>query len=167
MARQDRFANVFTAELTMSAANTLTFIELNFAITLRDRIAIVIDELYIYPDSSAINEMTTVNDTMSFALTVSDQVANIATLSDRRILYHTQLRRSDFGTAASGQLFRTPLKESFAPPLISLPTRMYFAMVTTGLASAAISTLRMHFRTEGITQDQQLIEILESFQLST
>jgi len=164
---EDRFANIFTAEVTMSAANVLTFGELNFGITLRDRVAVVVDELYFWPNPTAIANMTAVSDEIIFALTVSDQVTDLEDLADRRTLYSTTLHRMDFGTAASAQIFKAPLKESFSPPLIVLPNRIFFGADTVGLASAMVAQMRMHFRTVSITQDQQLIEVLEAFQLST
>lgn len=165
---EDRFANVFTAEVTESAAGTLTWIELAFGITLRDKIAVVIDELYIYVPSGIMDDFTALSDEIAFGLSMSDQVTNIfsAALDDRRILYMTSVQRQDFGTAAGGQFIRFPLKESFSPPLIVLPNRLFFGVQTNGLATAGTAVLRMHYRTISITQDQQLIEILEAFQMS-
>ena len=164
---EDRFANVFTAEVKMTANGVLTFAELQFGVSLRDRLAIVIDELLFYPSATSLSEMTATADSITMALTVSDQVTDIQNLADRRVLYTKRLLRFDFGVAASGSYIVLPLKESFFPPMISLPTRIYFGMDTNGLASPADAVLRMHYRTVSITQDQQLIEILESFQLST
>ena len=101
---EDRFANVFTASVTMSAANTLTFGEMNFGITLRDRVAIVLDTIYIWIGGAALAEMTSLSDNITTALSVSDQPTNIADLSDRRILASTILHRLDFGTAAPTRL---------------------------------------------------------------
>ncbi len=164
---EDRFANVFTAEVTNSAANALTFTEMNFGITLRDRVAIVIDTLYFYVSAVTLQQMTTLSDSITCALSVSDQVTDLNDLADRRILAMKSLTRVDFGTAAGGQLIENPMDISFAPPLIALPNRMFFGVDTVGLASASVTQLRMHFRTVSITQDQQLVEVLEAFQLST
>jgi len=164
---EDRFANTFSAIVTLSAANTLTYAEMNFGITLRDRVAIVIDELYFIIAQGALTEMTTLGDNCQMAISVSDQPTNLMDYADRRILYSTRVSRQDFGTAAGGQFFRVPVKESFAPPLIALPNRLFFGATSVGLASAQQFQLRMHFRTVSITQDQQLVEVLEAFQLST
>jgi len=165
---EDRFANVFTAAVTMSAADALTWVELNFALNLRDRLAIVIDELYFYLPGATVALMTTATDTVALAITVSDQVTDVFStgLDDRRILTTMELQRADFGTAAAGQLHVMPLKQSFAPPLLALPNRMYFGMDTSGLASAGTCILRMHYRTVSISSQDQLIEVLETFQLS-
>lgn len=164
---EDRFANIFTAEVVQTAANTLTFAELQFGITLRDRIAIAIDEVYFYVNTAALALMTTANDRMEFALSVSDQPTSLSDLSDRRILHATNINRIDMGTAASGMLIKMPLKESFAPPMIVLPNRIYVGIQSAGLASVVTLQMRMHYRTVPISRDDQLIEVLESFQLST
>jgi len=164
---EDRFANVFTAEVIQSAANVLTFAELNFGITLRDRTAIVIDQLYWFPAVGTIFLMTDEADDITMALCVSDQITDINDMGDRRILAAQSILATGFGTPASAALYILPLKDNFAPPLIVLPNRIFIAVNSTGLATAATVRLRMHFRTVSITQDQQLIEVLESFQLST
>ena len=166
MAREDRFANVFSAEVTQLTINTSQWVEMNFGITLRDRIAIAIDELYWYPDAAALIEMTTESDRINLAIATSDQPTNFST-DDRRILHTISLLRRDFGTAASAAFMLTPFKSAFFPPMISLPNRLFFGMNTVGLASVATVRLRMHYRTVPITKDEQLIEVLESFQLST
>jgi len=164
---EDRFANIFTAVVTMSAANVLTYLEMSFGITLRDRIAIVIDELYFFPTGAMVAEMTTTGDSIIATISISDQPSDIRDLADRRILYTHQWLRLDLGTAAGGVVKEFPMKQSFAPPIIVLPNRLFFGVDTVGLASAGKMTLRMHYRTVSITQDQQLIEVLEAFQMST
>jgi len=164
---EDRFANVFTASVVQTAANALTFGEMNFGITLRDRVAIVIDTLYFYIRRTDLLLFTAAGDEIIAALTVSDQVTNLADLGDRRILVAKWINRMDFGTAAGGALAIIPLEISFSPPMITLPNRLFFGVDSTGLATAAIVQMRMHFRTVSITQDQQLVEVLEAFQLST
>jgi len=164
---EDRFANVFTAEVTMSAANTLTFVQMDFGMTFRDRIAVVIDELFFYPGSAAIVQMTTAADELIMGITTSDQPGGLLDLADRRIVYSHIVGRYDFGTAASGTLVERVFKQSFSPPLIVLPTRMFFGFQTVGLAAAQTCVMRMHYRTVSITQDQQLTEVLEAFALST
>lgn len=164
MAADDRFANIFTAEVTMTAAQALTFVEMNLGINLRDRIALVIDQLFIYFSSAALAEMTTTGDSMTFALTISDSVTSIADLGDRRILFSQFMIRQDWGTAASAQIVMNPILVEFTPPLIVLPTRLFFGLDSTGLASAAAATLRMHYRTVNVTSDRQIIEVLETLQ---
>ncbi len=164
---EDRFANVFTASVTESAAGVLTFVEMTFGITLRDRVAIVLDELLFYVTAATLSLMTANSDQIMYAVTVSDQVTDLEDLADRRILYAGSWVRMDFGTAASAQILHLPVKAVFSPPMIALPNRLFLGVDSGGLASAIKLFMRMHFRTVKITQDQQLIEVLEAFQLST
>lgn len=164
---EDRFANVFTATVLQSGANALTFAEMNFGLNLRDRVAIVIDELYWYLASNMYGLMTVAADLVSVAVTVSDQVTDIQDMADRRIIFQRRVLRADWGTAASGGLVLEPFKDSFSPPIIILPTRVFIGIASAGLASATGCTLRMHYRTVSLTADQQLLEVLETFQMST
>ena len=165
---EDRFANVYTSDLTTSAANTLTSQQLNFGLNLRDKIAIVIDQIYFYIAGSVISEMTTTGDVIGMAITMGDQVSSVfsGNLGDRRIVYLHEFRRMDFGTAAAAELLTMPLKAEFMPPILVLPTRLFFMINTAGLANPAQIVMRMHYRTVNITQQDQLIEVLETFQLS-
>lgn len=166
---EDRFANIFTASVIMTAANALTFGELNFGISLRDRIAIVIDQLFFYVPNSILDDMTTLADQISMALCASDQITSIFSsgLGDRRIIFMKEIQRQDFGTAASATFLQQPLEVMFTPPMIVLPNRLFIAMDTNGLATPGSCVMRMHFRTVKISQDDQLIEVLEAFQLSS
>jgi len=165
---EDRFANVYTAALTMSGINALTFVQLNFGLNLRDKIAVVIDQLYIYMSGGMIAEITTTGDRIAFAVTMGDTVTSVFSeaLTDRRIVAQKEVIRLDAGTAATAIIIEVPLKMEFMPPILVLPTRLFFAMDTVGLASAGVAILRMHYRTVNITQQDQLIEVLETFQLS-
>jgi len=164
---EDRFANIFTSNVVLSAANTITFTELTFGITLRDRIAIVIDELYFRMSSGVWALMTTAADFISFGITISDSVTNLLDWQDRRNVYSASILRADFGTAAAAELIYEPIKASFSPPIIVLPNRLFLGANSTGLGSAFTVNLRMHYRTVSITQDQQLIEVLETLQASS
>jgi len=157
---------VFTAEVVQVAANSMTWAEMNFGMTLRDRVGLVIDELYWYPAKAMIGEMTTTGDYFAAAISQSDSPASLS-IDDRRIISIQEWVRLDFGTAAGGQLVHLPKKLSFAPPLITLPNRLFIGLVSAGLASAGTMRLRMHFRTVPISEARQLMEILEAFQLST
>jgi len=164
---EDRFANVFSVELTLSAANTVTFVELNFGIQLRDRLAIVIDQMFVKVSESTLALMTANSDRIVATLTNSDQITDISDFNDRRNLVVTDLIRQDFGTAASGQLIKMPVVTEFNPPMIALPTRLFLGGSSGGLASAIVIQVRLHFRTVPITSEQMLSEVLDSFQLST
>jgi len=164
---EDRFANVFNATLDMTAANAVSFAQLNFGVSLRDRIGIVIDQLFWFPGAATLGEMTTNLDRIIMAITLSDQITSIADLSDNRIIFVEELQRLDFGTAAAATVIKKPIVSEFAPPIIVLPTRMFLAMDSVGLASAGHVDLRMHYRTVSISAETQLREVLETFQLST
>lgn len=160
---QDMFPNVYSAAVTQSAANTLTFVQLNLGIGFRDFLGVAIDSLRFYPLAAMVNEMTTDNDRLHMAITTSDTVTDITDMSDQRVVEAWSLTRKDFGTAASAQLYTRPWLIEFAPPILALPQRLYLGLDSAGLASAGTAQLRMHYRTVNISQQQQLVEVLETF----
>jgi len=164
---EDRFANIFSSSVTQASANSFTFTQLEFGIGIRDKLAIVFDEIYVFLRTSEIALMTALSDRITLAWTISDAVTDPNDYSDRRIIYSMELQRADFGTAASGAFLRMPLKESFAPPMIVLPTRLFFGVASAGLAAAITVRSRLHFRTVPMTTEQQLNEVLEAFQLAS
>lgn len=164
---EDRFANVYSVEVTQSGANALTFAELNFGIGLRDKLAIALDQLFFMNLVASLLLMTTAGDEISIGLTNSDAVTNLNDYGDRRNIYTKNLQRIDFGTAASAQFIESPMVAEFAPPVIMLPTRAFIGIDSVGLASAITQRVRIHYRTVPLTTEQQLTEVLEAFQLAT
>ena len=164
---EDRFANVFSSSITLSAANTLTFAEMNFGIQLRDKLAIAIDQVFIFISAGNLALMTATGDSITVGLTNSDAVTTLEDYGDRRNIFTKQLTRTDGGTAGNFQLTEQPMMLEFSPPMIVLPTRMFMGADSAGLASAIGVEMRIHHRTVPLTTEQQLNEVLESFQLST
>jgi len=164
---EDRFANVFSAEVTESAANTLTFAQLNFGITFRDKMAIVVDQIFWLLIGGVLDDFDAEGDGVSMALTTSDQVTDITDFADTRVLVLKMLRTITLGTMADSHILEQPYVSSFTPPLIVIPTRLYLAVWGSSLAAAAILRARIHFRTVPVSTEQQLTEVLETFQLTT
>lgn len=164
---EDRFPNIFNAEVTLTAANALTFAVMNFGIAIRDKLAIVVDQVFFWIPPATIAEMTTTGDSIAIGMTNSDQPPTLYDFGDRRVLFFKELSRMDFGTAAGGMLYQMPMELEFAPPMINLPTRLFMAAQSIGLATALTARMRMHFRTVPLTSEQQLQEVLEVWQLTS
>lgn len=164
---EDRFANIFQAQVTMSAANALTFIQLNFGITIRDNIGIVIDSIYFYPTLGSIAEMTATGDALMYGITLSDSVTEIFDIMDSRVLFNSTFTKHVDGAPAAAMFIHYPFEHHFAPPILQLPQKIYFGLDTVGLANPAVGSIRMHYRTVNISSAEKLIEILETLHLST
>ena len=161
---EDRYANIMSGAVQMSAANTITFLAINTGVGLQSKQGMLIDQIDYYPTGAAIAEMTTAVDNLQFALTVSNGVTNLFDFTDRRVVHSSILLRADFGTAAAAELVKLPIVNQFFPPLIVAEPTLYFAADTVGLASAALIRFRVYFRFIDLT-DRNILEIAQSFVL--
>jgi len=164
----DKYANIATIELTMSAANTLSFQELitNLGIT-PDRnkaSAMIVDEIEYSPSIAGIAEMTTASDRFEMALCISNAVSDLNDITDRRILHSSTYLRTDHGTAGNSVMTKLPFVYQFFPPLITAERKIYLACNTVGLASAAVLRARIYYRQVEISQGD-FIELAEVFRL--
>lgn len=158
----DRFRNVLSAEVISSAANTLTFAEVQTGASLGTRLGLIIDAIDFYPTKAAMLEMTTDGDAIKMAWTTSDQVTDLDDEADSRIIDLARIQRHDFGTAASAAHVVLPVHREFTPPLIVAAPKMFVAVHTAGLASAATLRSRMAFRFINLSP-QEYLEIAETF----
>lgn len=158
----DRFRNVLSAEVIMSAADTLTFAEVQTGASLGMRLGLVIDAIDFYPPASGYALMTTAGDAISMAWTTSDQVTDLNDEADSRIIHPVKIVRVDFGTAASAQLTHLPMHVEFTPPIIVASPKLFLAADSNGLASALTVRSRMAFRFISLNA-QEYLEIAETF----
>lgn len=166
MAR-DRFANLASIEVTLSAANALTFQELRTNVGIdADRnkaTAMIIDEIDYQFLAADIAQMTTTGDSLNAGITISNS-ASLLDVTDTRVLNTVSLMRLDLGTAAGGVLFESPIVRQFFPPLIVGERSIFLGAISVGLAAAAVVRCRIYYRVEALTQGE-FIELAEVFRL--
>lgn len=164
----DKYANIATFSVLMSAANTLTFVELLTGLGIEpDRKSargMLIDEIDYMPAGNMINEMTTALDVINYALSISNAPTDLNDMTDTRILHTGRLQRQDLGTAATAWVHKLPLVYQFFPPLVTAERRIYLGADSVGLASAGTIRARMYYRAVEITQ-ADFIELAEIFRL--
>jgi len=162
----DKYSNILTQAITMSAANTLTFQEVSIGLSLFDKAGILLSRIEYEPVGSAISEMTADADSITLAVTASNTIAAL-TITQQAVIHRMTLRRSDFGTAASGSYLTLPIVSDFASlpggGLLITPKPWYVAMDTSGLNSAASGTVRFFFTVMKMTSEQYF-ELLETRQ---
>lgn len=164
----DKYANIATLAVTMSAANTLTFAELRTQVGIEpDRQsanAMIIDQIDYFPERNMFQEMTVAGDAVLAALCVSNAVTDLEDFSDRRILHAMAVNRHDLGTPASAWIFKTPLVHQFFPPLITADRSLFLGAFSVGLATAGVIRSRIYHRIVKVTQ-AEFIELAEVFRL--
>ncbi len=157
----DRYTNLASVTVTMSAANTMTFVELLTGISIGQGMGMIIDQIDYFPYSTTLTQMTANSDQITMGWTTSNELTALA-LNDRRVLHMSEFSRHDFGTAASAQFIQMPGEHQFFPPLIIAAPRLYFGVNTAGFASAAVVASRLYFRYIELTS-QEYLELAETF----
>jgi hypothetical protein len=164
---RDTYANIFTFAVTQSAANTLTFAELQTNLGIQpvrgSIVAMIVDSIE-YDLTNGFAELAGDTDVVQAALTISNQVTDLTDMTDRRILHLSSIKRVDAGTAASSTHYVGPTRFDFNPPMIHAEKSMYLAVDSTSLANPCTIRCRGYYRLVTLT-DAELIELTEVFRL--
>lgn len=160
----DKFVNVARISITESAANTLTFNQIQTGVAIFEKVAWVIHRILWFPTNTTISLLTAAADQLTMALTTSDQLTSLAT-DQAGVIAQKRLQRIDFGTAASGQMYEVPLESDFSTlpsgGLIVPTAPLYGACVGVSLGSAITFTARVYF-TYKTLKAEEYWELVES-----
>lgn len=160
----DKYSNMMVKSISMSAANTLSFDEVDIGLSLFDKVGLQVQRIEYTINKGTLAEMTAANDTIEMALTTNDGISAITT-DDRSVIHMYRLRRLDAGTAGNAVFFEQPVVFDFSSlsggGLLITPRPLYVAMDTSGLASAGTAYLRIFFTVVKL-QDSEYFELLET-----
>lgn len=164
-AGQDKYANVILQTCTMSAANTLTFSEVNIGLSTFDRIGMLVSRLEYMASSTTYQELTSGADIAQVGLVGSDQVTSIGSTT-RGVYDKTEWTTIPHGTPASADILVFPvIKDLSGLPgggLLIPPRPLYLAATTGGFAAAGTFYLRLYFTTIQL-KDSDYFELLETY----
>lgn len=143
--KRDQYANIGYGVVTMSAANALTFSQIQFAVGLFQGIAILLHRVLWRPTSTSIRELVAASDALYLALTTSNRLANIVDLSEPAIVAALSL----IGKGVATENQELPLISDFT----MLPgggklipaNPIYVAAFTEGAAAASSIRCQMEF----------------------
>lgn len=158
----DKYANIVGDIVTTSAADALTFGEINTGISLAQRLGLVIDEVRYFPAQAAIRELEADTDHLVMGLVSSNSVTDLLDMTDPRIIDQAMLTASLIGTAGNLNVQETPIKSQLSPPIIVATPRLYFALDTAGASTTISCRFRLHYRYVSLDRDEYL-EIAETF----
>lgn len=84
--KKDAYANKAYGTVTCSAPNTLTFSAIQLAVGLFQGIAMLLHRVQWMPDTTSIREMVAATDSLYLALTSSNRLTSITTVSEPAII---------------------------------------------------------------------------------
>jgi len=143
--KKDEYANVAFGAVTLSAANTLTFSQIQMAIGMFQGIAMLIHRIAWQPTATSLREIVAATDSLHMALTSSNRLTAIYDLSDPSII--AQMQIIGIGVAVANE--KLPLISDFTMlpgggKLIAA-NPLYLAAVSGGFASAAVCRAQIDF----------------------
>lgn len=132
----DAYVNRLYGDVTMSAANTLTFAQILLGVGLFQGMALLIHRVLWYPVATTLREVVAAADSFNMALTSSNRVVDILETSDPAVL----CRKSVIGIGVGTEPFEVPFITDFS----TLPgggklvpaNPLYVAMASGGFAAA-------------------------------
>jgi len=156
----DVYANRAITSITMSAANTLTFQQIRFAVGLFQGVAIVVHRVdYAIYQATAI-QIAANTDWIRFGLTLSDQVSDLSEDDPRVVAAATII-----GMGAAVEPMRTPVTidlTNLPEKGVLLPANpLYLGMESGGLATAGRVDVQVWFSFKQLA-DKDYIELLQS-----
>lgn len=141
----DKFANVAFGVVTMSAANTLTFAQINMGMGIFQRTAMLLHRVLFYPTLPSVRELVAASDDLCMAIVTSNRLAAIYDVTDPAII--TTRRLCGIGVAT--ELVDLPIISDFT----QLPSGgkliagnpIYVAAYTGGAAAASVVRCQLDF----------------------
>jgi len=158
----DQFSNLAYLSVTESAANTLTFKKLETGVPLFEKIAWIIHRIDYWVNALAAY-LDTNGDNIYTGLSTSNQFTTVG-VDQACILDVFQMIRTDYGTAATGNIWIRPVVRDFSGlpggGLIVPPNPLYLFVVGAGCAAANFVMVRLRYSTLQLTADQywELVE---------
>lgn len=145
----DKYANIAYLNVTESAANTLTFAQLQLATTLiSEKAAVIIHRAEMFLVNT-LNAITSSGDYTDVGISLSDRVSAIHALDEPENLFFWRTQRFDFGAAASGQFVHDPQVLDFTQlpggGILVPADRLYIGICGSGEAAANSAQVRLHY----------------------
>jgi hypothetical protein len=167
-AAQKRLADIYVnrafSTVTMSAANTLTFQQIQFGVGLFQGVALVLTRVEWYLDNTSINELVANTDVAIMAITNRDDLATVDP-SNQSVLAYKFYRPMMVGAVVGIDMLEMPLISDFhnlpGGGLIMPANPIYAAMYSAGFTGAGIVRVLLYFTFKSLT-DAEYIELLQT-----
>lgn len=159
----DKFPNVIYDSCTQSAANTLTFEEINVGLNIFDKVGLIIHRVEYYKMDNLLLDDT---DTIVFGLSQSDSWTT-AGPEETSVIDHNRRRVVEIGAATAAYMIQSPFVKEFTGlpggGILTTPKPLYLYVDSTNLGSEATVDIRMFFTIIKL-KPEEYFELLESRQ---
>lgn len=160
---QDKYSNVLFTEVTESAANTLTFKQIDIGIGVFEKIGLKISRIEYFKYHT---QLAADSDAIEFGLSQSNSWSAVDAGESSIITFHLERIRA-IGTAATALRDSNPLVDDFTGlpegGILVVPRPLYLFASGANLSSAATVQVRIFFTTVKL-QPQEYFELLEARQ---
>lgn len=157
----ERFANVAYGNVTMSAANTLTFAQIVMGVGIFQKTAMILHRLEWFPTWASLKEIVAATDYLTFALVTSNRLSAISDITDPAVI----VRRSIYGIGVAVEPAHLPIVTDFGSMpsggILMSPNPLYVAAITSGAAAASQVTMKMWFTFIEMS-DAEYLELLQT-----
>lgn len=159
--KRDTYANVGFGYVLMSAANTLTFAQIQFAVGIFQGVALLLHRILWYPSNTLCRELVAATDQCEFAITTSNRLSAIVDTSEPAVV---ALHRF-IGIGAGVERFSLPIITDFT----QLPgggklmpaNPVYVGLGSTGFAAAVFLRCVLEFTFLELTS-QDYLELIQA-----
>lgn len=162
--KTDIYANIVNRSITMSAANTITFEEIDVGLNIFDKVGLLLHRFDVEINNATKIELNASADELDIALTQSNQVSEL-TYDERAVIDKMKLSAHTVGTAATYRLEPQPYTIDWTDlpggGLLIAPRPLYLAADSIGFGAAAYATTRIYFTIVQL-KPEEYFEILES-----
>ena len=157
----DKFANRSFVDITMSAANTITFQQIRFAVGTFQGVGLKLARIEYYPTSGTFQEVVAAADSFSLALVVRDDLTSLDP-SSQGIISLTHVFTNG---ATTNKLWSNPYTHDFTRlpegGLLIPPNPLFAAMTTSGFAAAGRFRAILYYTFLELS-DRESIELLQT-----
>ena len=162
--RKDQFINRAIQRIVMSAANTLTFQQINFAVGVFQGVALIIHRIVYHVGYPAFDELLQVDDVFQIGLSVSNQITTLAMRNPEMIDQH-EIFAYVQGVATVSEPHASRLITDFSAlpggGMLVAANPIYIAMDSFAVTSALDADVEILFTFKELS-DADYIELIQS-----
>lgn len=160
----DKYSNILALDITMSAADTLTFEEVEIGVNIFDKVGLLLHRVDIEVSNATKTALTAAADFFDVALVQSNQITTLS-LQERAVI--DKIKIGGLGTGANGfTTVREPWTLDYTGlpggGLLTTPSPLWIAMDSASMAATiGFATVRMYFTLIKL-KPEEYFELLEA-----